>query len=158
MGIEERQMIPRILHFVIPETATGDQRLGEILPDEAAEGSPSTSVFSAEKLVQAISLDELIPFDAPFKLLKIDAEGHEPEVLEGARRHISAGNIRYIMIEVSMENHGVEYKTMSEKLRWLCEQGYTPNYISPDGTLTSCTNPTRLAPALGHVNVVFKYS
>ncbi len=48
----------------------------------------------------ARTLDDLLG-DRPVRFLKIDVEGHEPDVLRGARRVLASGQIEYVLIELA---------------------------------------------------------
>lgn len=65
--------------------------------------------------VEAQPLDDLIKGDQTL-VLKIDVEGHEPEVLRGAAKLISSGRVRAIMLDASPETRLAA--------AWLGDQGY----------------------------------
>lgn len=69
-------------------------------------GVADASVAKAVHRVQSITLDSVI--HAPIHLLKVDAEGSEWHIFNGARKLLAAGHPRYIMFEFSPINiHGV---------------------------------------------------
>ena len=58
-----------------------------------------------EEKIEVINLDSL-NFDEKIKLIKIDAEGHEPEILLGATKLISRDN-PVLLIETSNDTHEI---------------------------------------------------
>ena len=64
-----------------------------VAEDEAAPGEIS---------VAAVTLDDLVPVDRQIGVLKLDVEGHELKVLEGARRILGSGRLR----DCVFEDHG----------------------------------------------------
>ena len=66
--------------------------------------------------VETISLDDLIDtIGKDIKLIKIEAEGAEPEVLEGLDKNIS--KVNYITIDAGFERNGKS--TISECIHYL---------------------------------------
>jgi FkbM family methyltransferase len=62
-------------------------------PGEAADPAAAFSVA-------ATTLDRLLG-DRSVRFLKIDVEGHEPEVLSGAERVLASGQVEYVLIELA---------------------------------------------------------
>jgi len=63
--------------------------------------------------VEVVKLDNFInKFDKPVSILKIDTEGYEKEVIEGATKFILEYTPRYLIIELQNENN---YKNYSPK-------------------------------------------
>lgn len=141
----------RCLRFLRNKYRFGDQR---IVGDEV-----DTLILSDEfelSYIECKPLDVIFPYDLPIKILKIDVEGHEVDVIQGARRMISSGCILYIMIELSRENNIHRLGEFREKIRWIIDQGYTPHEITIQGTLKKCIAGEDLFPILGHRNLIFK--
>jgi FkbM family methyltransferase len=80
-------------------------------------------------------LDDLFPVDVPIKILKIDAEGHEANVLAGAERLLRAKAFDYIMIEAIMDVGAREWTSTSVWLLKLISFGYHVCTADTDGSL-----------------------
>lgn len=83
----------------------------------AALREPNETADAADVEVPLVALDEAFETEN-LALLKVDVEGHEPAVLEGARRLINEDRVRYIVFE----DHG-PYPTRAMKM--LEQQGMT---------------------------------
>lgn len=94
--------------------------------------------FSVQELEQTVPVRTL---DALFKeqhigevrLMKIDVEGYEDEVLRGAERILSEGNIQAVVCELG------KHETRQAIFARFAEYGYTPHSISFTGTLLPVT-------------------
>ena len=65
------------------------------------------------QIVEVVKLDNFIDkFDKPVSILKIDTEGHEKEVIEGATKFILEYTPTYLIIELQNEDN---YKNYSPK-------------------------------------------
>jgi len=75
--------------------------------------------------VQLVTLDSIFDRSASVHLLKVDAEGHDPLVLRGARRLLSRFQIKFIVFEYDVAwreaGHGLLPRVVIEELR---DQGY----------------------------------
>jgi FkbM family methyltransferase len=73
-------------------------------------GNSSLVDFGTKKnvSVETTKLDDFHDIDRRIKLLKIDAEGNEPEVLQGCKNQL--GNIEFISVDFGDER-GIEQKT-----------------------------------------------
>ncbi len=100
-------------------------------------------------------LDEIIPANVAIKLLKIDAEGHEIEVLRGARRLFDSHCIEYLLIEVSKSYQGARAKVFLEELQRIISLSYQAHFIEQAGKLRLCPDLVAGIPNLGHNNIVF---
>jgi len=97
-------------------------------PETADSSLHKSSSNSVEFKVQTRTLDEVfsqINFSRP-ALLKMDAEGHEPEVLEGGRKTLE--RIDFVTIDGGLERSG--NSTSSEVARILHETGFNEVSIS----------------------------
>jgi len=97
-------------------------------PESADSSLHKSSSDSVEFKVQTRTLDKVfsqINFSRP-ALLKMDAEGHEPEVLEGGRKTLE--RIDFVTIDGGLERSG--YSTSSEVARILHETGFNEVSIS----------------------------
>lgn len=77
-------------------------------------------------LVQQIRLDKLI--DERVKLLKIDAEGAEEEVIIGAKNLLS--KIEYIAVDLGFENGKKQESTAPPVINFLLKNDFTLFAIS----------------------------
>jgi len=139
------------LRFLRNKYRFGDQR---IVSDEVDK--PNLSNGFEISHIECKPLDEIFPNDFPIKILKINVEGHEVDVIQGARRMISSGCISYVMIELSRENNIYRLQDFRDKIRWIIDQGYTPLEITIQGTLKECIKGEDLFPILGHRNLILK--
>ena len=115
-----------------------------------------TAVTSVSFSANTRRLDDIVPVDMPIKLLKVDAEGHEVEVLRGAMRLFRTRSIENMMIEVSKEYQGRKFRAFLEEIKLIVELGYNPHCIGPTGALSACANFEQAIPTLGHRNMVFQ--
>ena len=89
------------------------------------EGGNSSFVkFGSEEYneIEVARLDKIIPLDKQIKLLKIDAEGYEPEVLDGAKNILP--NIEYISVDFGGERGANEEMTIIEVNDFLYENNF----------------------------------
>ncbi len=56
--------------------------------------------------IQITTLDSMRSPSTPLHVMKLDVEGHEPSVLEGASEHLACGNIRDVIYEEFAEQPG----------------------------------------------------
>ncbi|QPH54826.1 FkbM family methyltransferase [Pontivivens ytuae] len=74
-----------------------------------------------EITVPTDTLDNLLD-DAPYKLLKLEAEGAEPEILEGARRVI--GQFAFVAADVGFERGVRQESTLPQVANFLYSHGF----------------------------------
>eukprot|EP00300_Choanocystis_sp_HF-7_P010377 c16920_g2_i1.p1 GENE.c16920_g2_i1~~c16920_g2_i1.p1 ORF type:complete len:411 (-),score=78.89 c16920_g2_i1:170-1402(-) len=78
--------------------------------------------------VPTIAVDDLVsPAHDVVVVMKVDVEGHEKHVFEGARRMLEARKILNMFVEWNKnqwKSEGVEYETVMETARWLMSLGY----------------------------------
>jgi FkbM family methyltransferase len=100
--------------LVVPDVSAANSGLGYIQVDGGPrEGEAARAALS----IRVEPLDEVIEA-RPVGLLKIDVEGHEFQLLQGAVRAISARRIRHIVFE---DHRGAG----SEASRFLADRGYS---------------------------------
>ena len=95
----------------------------------ATHGADSSLEYSGEKSyteVKTIQLDDLELTN--IKLLKMDAEGHELEVLKGALRTLS--QIMYISVDFGPEKGEQEERTLPEVSNFLYENNFKMVYAN----------------------------
>lgn len=90
--------------------------------------------FSHTELLEVNRLDVIIK--SKIKLFKVEAEGCEPEVLEGAINLLS--NIQYISVDVGFERGIKEENTFVEVNNFLYSHSFKlEKFISPSGRWTA---------------------
>ena len=82
-------------------------------------------VYESEEIVDVIRLDSYI--SGPVKLLKIEAEGSEPEVLEGAFGILNL--VQYICVDMGPERGPEELSTAVEVINFLTISGFDLKYF-----------------------------
>jgi FkbM family methyltransferase len=88
--------------------------------------------FSATTRVPVIRLDDL-PFQGEVRLLKIDTEGYELSVLQGARRLLDRCDA--VLIELNPEALARGGSSEGQVIRTLAEHGFEPHSPASDGQL-----------------------
>ena len=99
----------------------------------AAEGTAGTFEASTAPLgaseeidVEVATLDTDFPVDLPIRLLKIDAEGFEHQVLRGGARLLERHCIDLVMLECVQEVYGAAWQEFLVEIKKLIEFGYEP--------------------------------
>lgn len=116
-------------------------RLGDAQVDaaeKAAEPFAATGRFLSDRIdidVPVRTLASVIPVNVPIRILKIDAEGHEPKVLAGSRRLLEERAFDYIMLEAEIELFAQSWADMLQCLRTLVAAGYRPASLDGNGFL-----------------------
>ena len=90
--------------------------------DETGDTSLEADGFSKSLLVDSIRLDQYFKGDTLIKLLKIDAEGFEYEVLKGAENLLSS--IKFIAVDAGFEKVLNTLDTFSEVNEYLLSNGF----------------------------------
>jgi FkbM family methyltransferase len=80
----------------------------------------SPSKFSEVKRIDAMPLEDFV--NQNIKLLKIDAEGAEPEVIEGLGKKIK--NIEYISADLDFERGSNQLSTLAPVTNYLLQNGF----------------------------------
>ena len=88
------------------------------------------STFDSEININCDRLDNLLSDDKNVKLLKLEAEGAEPEVLEGASKILK--NIEYISADLGPERGIYNHETYSEVTNLLYKNNFSLIKINPD--------------------------
>jgi FkbM family methyltransferase len=83
--------------------------------------------------VDAVPLDPTLRELSP-RLVKIDVEGAEPDVLAGMSGWLGEARDTAIAVEVVRNRMGDRWATFTEQLRWLVGAGWQPMLLEPDGT------------------------
>jgi hypothetical protein len=85
-------------------------------------------------------LDDLVPINIPIKIMKIDAEGHEPKILDGSMRLLGERAFDFIIIEAEIELVPRNWNNMPRGLRMLIDVGYKPGILDWNGFLVPCAS------------------
>jgi FkbM family methyltransferase len=136
----------------VTEAAVGDQadsatlsfhsdRLGDgtVLPAEkqGVFGESIAFVGGAKQInVPIVRLDDEFEVDLPIRFLKIDAEGFEHRILNGASRLIRNRCFDFIMVEVLRDVARHQWVELCAALKLLEEAGYTPHVLIQNGRVT----------------------
>ncbi len=90
--------------------------------DETGDTSLEPDSFSKSSAVDSIRLDQYFKENTFIKLLKIDAEGFEYEVLKGAENLLSS--IKFIAVDAGFEKSSNTLDTFSEVNKFLLSNGF----------------------------------
>jgi hypothetical protein len=85
-------------------------------------------------------LDDLVPINIPIKIMKIDAEGHEPKILDGSMRLLAERAFDFIIMEAEIELAPRNWNNMLRGLRMLIDVGYKPGILDWNGFLVPCAS------------------
>jgi len=120
--------------------------LGEVQigpSEKPGDAFPSTGRLLLERKdidVPIRRLDDLVPINIPIKIMKIDAEGHEPKILDGSMRLLAERAFDFIIIEAEIELAPRNWSKMSKSLRMLIEVGYRAGILDWNGFLVPCAS------------------
>ncbi len=129
------------MQLQVPRSRLGDARIIQNARATRQEGDDAftrTLEFLGDDTVIDVdveTLDAAFPIDLPIKLLKIDAEGHEAQVLAGARRLLSAKAFDYIMVEAIIDVGIDEWEQTEASLHELVDYGYRVCTTDDEGNL-----------------------
>ncbi len=122
--------------------------------DQSAVGAKSSSGHQQEIEVEVSSLGTDFPVDLPIRLLKIDVEGFEIEVLQGASRLLENHCIDILMLECLQEVFGDAWSEFASELDKLIAMGYDPYTLTWSSKLRKLTLKQVLYSDRGR-NVIF---
>lgn len=89
----------------------------------AADGSlMKPKAYDAVVSVTADLLDNQLPAEGPIKLIKLEAEGAEPEILEGAKQTLA--RTAYLVADVGFERGVREESTLPAVVNFMHQQGF----------------------------------
>jgi FkbM family methyltransferase len=90
--------------------------------------------------IQSVRLDSEIPAGVPIRVVKIDVEGGEAEVLEGLTGLLSQSRVDHIVLEAIWANSGAKWVPLLRSLEALAsEDGAKLSTIDPSGGLVPVT-------------------
>jgi len=93
-----------------------------------SQGSSSVPLVDLDSALANIGMGGM-----PVSVLKIDVEGFEPAVIEGAKRTLA--RTRAVVVEVQPSLHGAAGLSVEDMLGHLGAAGFLPHVLSGDGTL-----------------------
>lgn len=131
----------------------------QLFDSAVAEGSGSATLFEGEgswayqtyrssthggpgmtaaATVTSVSLDDVLDEvlgEAPVRLLKVDVEGGEQAVVQGARSFLGSGRCDAVAVELNPEALGRAGSSVRELVASLDDLGFTAHRCRPAGTL-----------------------
>lgn len=109
---------------------------GSSVAGSSEHGERAVSAGYEEFSVPVERLDDRVPPAVPLRIVKIDVEGGEGEVIAGMTQLLMDGRVDYIVAEVIRANAGSRWPALLEQLDWLVrEHGAGLNTLQPDGTI-----------------------
>jgi FkbM family methyltransferase len=93
-----------------------------------------------KKKVSQVRLDDIFPFNQEIKILKIDVEGSEYGVLQGADRLIGGRSIDFILLELLEEISADKHELNIAAVLGLIDRGYVTCSIDDYGNLCKETS------------------
>lgn len=137
---------------VARETGHGHLRAGGALTGTGALDA------DGEVEVRIDSLDQALRHDMPIHLLKVDVEGGEAEVLDGAQELLHRGLVRVLDIEVARETAGTGWPRLAQSLRSLVRDlGASVSLIERDGSESSTDIDFVVGTAGAFPHVIFRF-
>jgi hypothetical protein len=116
----------------------------------------SAAAFNDEVVhvtVQATAIDDFLPQNAVVDVMKIDAEGAEPFVLQGARRTLAENRDIQVMMEFSPAMFSA-YGSVQAFLGEISGLGFGVWRIAPDSSLIRASHEDLLS--VGHCDVLLR--
>ena len=104
--------------------------------DEHREAAPASTYIGSQEVAQRALDDLWADFVRPEDVvcLKIDVQGYERQVLDGARQTFAQGRIRGLQLEMSLRPLYEGGWLYDDVLRWAKEHGFTLSRIIPGFT------------------------
>lgn len=88
--------------------------------ESASSSIIEPKTFNSRTLISAVRLDEQL--FTPVFLIKVEAEGAEPEVLQGATKLLP--KVQYVVVDVGPERGKLEEETRDEVVRFMQDEGF----------------------------------
>ena len=104
-----------------------------------------------KKVVRAIALDTFVPPGTMVDILKIDTEGHEPQVLQGALGLYKNKAIRMTWLEVSPSRSEIAWRSYAV-LHQIMNWGYTAQFAGNGPCPTGTFQPEKWDAFRQHLN------
>lgn len=119
------------------------------LPDERLLGHSSESFTIGATLsavdAPAVTLDEYVDDDMPIRLLKIDAEGSERDILEGARGLLERMPPDAVLLELNHEMLTAHGSSITEAMSMLIDAGYQLHTPGRGGRLAPAPSAAKVS-------------
>jgi FkbM family methyltransferase len=139
---------------VHPQRAAVTDHSGAVslgIPEERLVGY-STADFSIGQTLEAVdapavTLDGYIDDDRPVRLLKIDAEGSEQDILTGARRVLEEMPPAAVLLELNHAMLTAHGSSTAEVMSTLAAAGYELHTLGPGGRLGPAPSASKVSEA-----------
>jgi FkbM family methyltransferase len=100
----------------------------------------------------AVILDEYVGDDTPVRLVKIDAEGSERDILRGASRLLERMPPDALLLELNHEMLSAHGSSITEVLSTLTDSGYAVHTLRRDGRLGPAPTASKVTKAAARWN------
>jgi FkbM family methyltransferase len=104
-------------------------------PKAATASRPANLPGTHTAVTAVVALDDEFPCNVPIRVLKIDAEGHEADVLAGAERLLTGHCIDYVLLEAIEEASGARWPDLIAELEKVSALGYDAFVLVRHGRL-----------------------
>jgi FkbM family methyltransferase len=135
-------------HVVLQETDRTNQGNGQIVSERTILGVEPNGIYGMD-YVTSVTLSDVMKGKDVF-IVKIDVEGHENEVLAGARTWICGNIVRHIIMEISDATRLNPHPPLSTLLEFLISAGYEIADVAVGSSLFQTLDANSLPP-----NVIF---
>jgi FkbM family methyltransferase len=105
--------------------------------------------------VTPIVLDTFFKESAIIRILKIDVEGFEANVLRGSRRLLEGHQVDFIIMEYHRTDYRAEDDENLAAMQELVKFGYQPGYSTPSGRFVSCRTLEQTLQSCPSQNFIF---
>lgn len=117
--------------LVFAESTLGASKLSDTMDSESTHAKTIEYLDQSDSTeVDVKALDQVFTYNVPIRFLKIDVEGLEHLVIEGAKRLISNKCIDYIMVETVKEVAGANWGKVFQSIKGLTQKGYSAHTFS----------------------------
>jgi len=123
-----------MVSLTVAETCLGGSNLGgndNAVYDRTVAETGTTYTVD----VQQVRLDRVFPLALEIKLLKIDVEGFEAAVIDGAEQLFQQRAVGHVMLELVEEISSAAFQRNVEAVKRIMACGYALHTLAADGTL-----------------------